>query len=1013
MGLRDIVSQLFGRTESDQATSSARFIQTEDSVGALFILQDGGFSDLEQGEASAETTAQFILLTMLQEQGLASRLAHGFSVPVETVVSLGFGDAQLLDLPATFDKPLSIEFESTTPNSTFQTYAMTSERGRDVQVTGRGGILSAGGTRYRATAGQWAAVAAVRNHTALSTAERTESANTATLGELLAAADIDDRIEVSFYSDKGWNVATPSDVGVSGVVEANGDLILSPVLDVAVEPHRLDRRLTRAVNHANSQVLRIDTQIISLDDSALAAVSEVLSHRRIPADQVKQFLKTPSAFLDAALVNLDLGFSVRVEGVGFVRHLDFDDPAGSGIDWFADDSALNSPDVLNQLLLSEEDIASFETHLSSAAFHGATSVHFADTLIDISNRDEVDRQIARAREQLDRPRPLVESDGADSDNPPKISLILRDAAQVNLSLTAVAADAIRNMVMDLAPLKRHPFPHQTEGVEWIFGLIRAAHAEDQSGLYRLQGALLADDMGLGKTYMALAAIAQHTAEIRNIDGAGSVRPTLVVAPLSLLENWEAEVAATFKESPFSDIVVLQTERDLRKFTRDGEGRETTQTASIPNDAGMFDEKQLRLSLRVGASEGQRRLDQPGRLVLTTYDTLRDYQFSMAQIDWGVVVFDEAQAIKNPNAMRTRAAKGLRAIFKLVTTGTPVENSLGDFWCLVDTAQPGLLGTWDMFRDTWILPVQQSDPEDRDAIRLERGKSLRDAVGPFMLRRLKEDHLEGLPTKTVHSPFDDDPQDPHHATLAQTMPQIQRDVYDEILRARRSAPSDESNHPLAVLTRLRVASLHPSFAAPTAKTTWPSTRAIAYEQIAQSGKLIGLLKVLDAIKVTHEKAIIFVTSKDLQLLLAMWVQQIYGFRPHIINGDTSAISKGAGRSRRQLIEDFESVSGFNVIIMSPVAAGTGLTVIGANHVIHLERHWNPAKEAQATDRAYRIGQTRPVHVYLPASIHPDRESFDKLLNRLHQSKTAIKDAVMDPGEITSSDLFSVFSFDQSQ
>ncbi|MFB2351132.1 SNF2-related protein, partial [Priestia megaterium] len=94
------------------------------------------------------------------------------------------------------------------------------------------------------------------------------------------------------------------------------------------------------------------------------------------------------------------------------------------------------------------------------------------------------------------------------------------------------------------------------------------------------------------------------------------------------------------------------------------------------------------------------LDMDRRLVLTTYQTLRDYQFSMCVIDWGVVVFDEAQNIKNPNTLQTRAAKGLKADFKLLATGTPVENSLGDFWCLMDTAQPGLLGSWQNLRDRW-------------------------------------------------------------------------------------------------------------------------------------------------------------------------------------------------------------------------------------------------------------------------------------------------------------------------
>src|SRR5690606_12323689 len=111
---------------------------------------------------------------------------------------------------------------------------------------------------------------------------------------------------------------------------------------------------------------------------------------------------------------------------------------------------------------------------------------------------------------------------------------------------------------------------------------------------------------------------------------------------------------------------------------------------------------------------------------------------------------------------------------------------------------------------------------------------------------------------------------------------------------------------------------------------------------QSGKLLGLTHILNRIKSSDEKVIIFAMSKDLQLLLSLWVGHVYGFQPHIINGDTAAMSKSSKPSRRQLIERFEETPGFNVIIMSPIAAGTGLTVVGANHVVHLERHWNPAK-----------------------------------------------------------------------
>ena len=208
----------------------------------------------------------------------------------------------------------------------------------------------------------------------------------------------------------------------------------------------------------------------------------------------------------------------------------------------------------------------------------------------------------------------------------------------------------------------------------------------------VNGALLADDMGLGKTYIALVAMSEvyKLPELKN----ETKKPALIVAPLSLIENWIDESNKTYQDSPFRDIVVLQSNADLKKYKIKGASTETKQAVS--QDSSL-DSEGIRYSLKVGKNFGNERLDLPERLVVTTYQTLRDYQFSLCKIDWQLVIFDEAQNIKNPNAMQTRAAKGLKANFKLLATGTPVENSLTDYWCLLDTAQPGLLGSYQEFR----------------------------------------------------------------------------------------------------------------------------------------------------------------------------------------------------------------------------------------------------------------------------------------------------------------------------
>ena len=176
------------------------------------------------------------------------------------------------------------------------------------------------------------------------------------------------------------------------------------------------------------------------------------------------------------------------------------------------------------------------------------------------------------------------------------------------------------------------------------------------------------------------------------------------------------------------------------------------------------------------------------------------------------------------------------------------------------------------------------------------------------------------------------------------------------------------------------------------------------EFRRSGKLIKLLEILDGVRKREEKAIVFCINKRLQAFLQTGLQSLYGSPVHVINGDTAAVAKKAtDATRKSLIADFENQNGFGVIIMSPVAAGVGLTVVGANNVIHLERHWNPAKESQATDRVYRIGQKRPVNIYVPVLHHPTFESFDVNLAKLLAKKAGLRDAIVTPDAVTPEEM----------
>jgi hypothetical protein len=479
-------------------------------------------------------------------------------------------------------------------------------------------------------------------------------------------------------------------------------------------------------------------------------------------------------------------------------------------------------------------------------------------------------------------------------------------------------------------------PHQRHGLRWI-----QQHWIDGS-----RGALLADDMGLGKTLQALAFLAWLREEMDA--GIWPRRPMLVVAPTGLLRNWRDEHDKHLTGDGLGRLVEAFGPglRNLRA-ARDAEGRELA--TGLP-------------SLDVTAL---------GRAdwVMTTYETLRDYQHSFGRVHWAVLVFDEAQKIKNPAAGITDAAKAMNQDFTLTMTGTPVENRIEDLWSIVDAARPGELGALKPFSARFSA---ESAEEVHTELTNLRDRLTAQSVPPIMLRRLKEDHVEGLPTKDIHT---------HEAP----MPARQAQAYREaVMAARRGAPM------LQVLQRLRSISLHPS-----------PHEAPDDEFVATSARLKLAIALLDDIRARGEKALVFLESRAVQDVLVELLQRRYRL-PHrilVVNGDVS------GALRKGRVDEFQERPGFDVMILSPRAGGVGLTLTAANHVIHLARWWNPAVEDQCTDRVYRIGQTRSVHVHHVIAIHPDfgEQSFDVRLAALLDRKRMLNKSVLAPGAASTSEL----------
>jgi hypothetical protein len=488
--------------------------------------------------------------------------------------------------------------------------------------------------------------------------------------------------------------------------------------------------------------------------------------------------------------------------------------------------------------------------------------------------------------------------------------------------------------------------HQTRALHWL----------QDHWLAGTTGALLADDMGLGKTFETLAFVCWVREQMSR--GAWARTPVLIVAPTGLLENWRSEINKHVDEDALGNVVLCWGSQLAR--LRRSPGRDTKD--GIP----VLDMQEL------AAAD----------VVLTTYETLRDYQHSFCRVNWSLAIFDEAQKIKNPQTLASRAAQALasKATLSIALTGTPVENRLSDLWTIVDTVQPLRLGSLRRFVEQY---------EGQGHLVADARRSLRsdlttasDTTPAVMLRRLKKDHLPGLPRVSIQR-FED------------PMPPVQAHAYAAAV-GRARANADDRGTMLKALHEMRAVSLHPEM----------TSAQSADELIERSARFARTFDILDTIHGKAEKVLIFVEFHVVQAVLVEVLQQRYGMSaaPFVINGEVP------GDRRKHRVEAFQNRDGFDVMLLSPRAGGVGLTLTAANHVIHLGRWWNPAVEDQCTDRVNRIGQTREVHVYFPLAKHPvfGDQSFDLLLDALLERKRAQSEDALTPPDASVEDVNALFN-----
>ncbi len=433
------------------------------------------------------------------------------------------------------------------------------------------------------------------------------------------------------------------------------------------------------------------------------------------------------------------------------------------------------------------------------------------------------------------------------------------------------------------------------------------------------GACLADDMGLGKT-IQLIALLLHERECSAADAPPG--PTLLIVPTSLMNNWTRELARFAPE--------------LTHHVQHGPHRpQGDRFAEIAADRDV---------------------------IITTYALVsRDHE-TLRRVAWHRLALDEAQFIKNPPTKQATVIRELPAARRLALTGTPVENRLMELWSIMQFCNPGFLGAKEEFRRRFAVPIERH----RDARQAQR---LRQLVGPFILRRLKTDPnvISDLPACVETKEY---------ATLTAEQAALYQGIASAMLgEADRATGIRRRGVVLAALVRLKQLCNHPALLLrePVQQRPGAGTDAMAPPLSSRSGKTQRLIEMLEEVLATGDRALIFTQFRQMGHLLSAMIEHHFDCSVLFFHGGTPP------PQRQQMIDRFQDARGTTpIFILSLKAGGIGLNLTAANHVFHFDRWWNPAVENQATDRAFRIGQKRTVHVHKFVCAGTLEEGIDQMI-----------------------------------
>lgn len=523
----------------------------------------------------------------------------------------------------------------------------------------------------------------------------------------------------------------------------------------------------------------------------------------------------------------------------------------------------------------------------------------------------------------------------------------------------ILTDEVRQLIRQLTEQADIPVPadihatlrpYQERGFSWMYRNFRIGF-----------GSIIADDMGLGKTLQVITLLQKlkddgalrpslgkatdRRAMLGNGDGGGSA---LIVVPTGLVTNWQSEL---HRFAPSLSVFTYHgTQRNLKAFTSPREGQE-------------------------GAD-----------ILLTTYGVLRSDAAKLKKLSWLAVIIDEAQNIKNADTAQSKAVRSIPAKLHVAMSGTPVENRLSEFWSIMDFANQGYLGTANAFKQTFANPIQR----EGDRLVADRFRRI---TAPFLLRRLKSD-------KSIISDLPDKIEQNELALLTERQAALYQETLEQAMQAIEGI--DATDHQslfvrqglvLQMILALKQICNHPALFLKNGDFN-PEL----------SGKTEMLLSLLESIVESGQKVLVFTQFREMGDMLVQMIEQRLGEKPLFLHGGCSI------KERQTMVDRFQTNSrGDRIFLLSLKAAGTGLNLTAASHVIHYDLWWNPAVEAQATDRAYRIGQHQNVVVHRFIT----QNTFEERIDQMIQDKRHLADITVASGEswigkLSNSELREIFS-----